>query len=339
MGKYKIIIGANSRPDIDIEREVLASWNTENEYELVQCAPRIDPEGFYKEAADADAICAFIPFPPEVLDKLPKCQVIAIPALGTDFCYNDAATERGICMTNLPVSYCLEEVASHTCALVLDCARHVTAMAAELNGQENGWKESRKQRGILRRLKGSIMGFCSFGRIARRTAEMMRGFGVEIAAYDPFLPDEVFTAAGAKRIDTLEELFAQCDIISVQTPPTPKTYHMINKELFDIAKPDLILVCCGRGGVIDEDALKAALLDHKIFAAGIDVIEDEVTFHSVLFGVPGAIVTPHTAYYTDEAEQDIHRINMNDMLTVLEKKEIPANLVNTDVAGRARFQK
>ncbi len=222
MAKYKIIIGQNSRPDADIEREVLASWNVSNEYEILYSYPRTDPEAFYREAKDADAICAFVPFPAEVLDRFPKCQVIAIPALGTDFSYNDAATERGICMTHLPTSYCIEEVASHTCALVLDCSRHVTAMASELNGQENGWKESRKRRGVLRRLKGSVMGFCSFGNIARRTAEMMKGFGVELAAYDPYLPDSVFENAGAKRIESLEELFRISDIISVQTPPLPQ---------------------------------------------------------------------------------------------------------------------
>jgi len=133
-------------------------------------------------------------------------------------------------------------------------------------------------------------------------------------------------------------LFRQSDIISIQTPPTPKTYHMINKELLDLAKPNLILVCCGRGGVIDEEALKEALLNKKIFGAGIDVFEDETTFQSVLFGVPGAVLTPHSAYYTDEAEQDIHRINMNDMLTVLEKKQLPDNLINPEVDGQARFQ-
>ena len=167
----------------------------------------------------------------------------------------------------------------------------------------------------------------------------MKGFGLEIVAYDPFLPVDIFEKSGAGKVDTLDELFKVSDIISVQTPHTPKTHHMIGKKQFELAKENLILVDCGRGGVIDEDALKTAIEEKRIFGAGIDVLEDEDKFDTVLFDLNEVVVTPHTAYYSIDAEMDIHKINMTDILTVLEKHELPANLLNKDVDGKARFQK
>ncbi|GEM_PF-2014983 len=339
MSKYKIVFGKGARPDLDIEREVLKAYGCKNDYELILKSAFMDEKGFFEAAKDADAVCAFIPFGADVLDKLPKCQVVAVPALGTDYIFSEPATERGICMTNLPVSYCIEEVAAHTCALILNCSRRITMMDRGLKAGVRDWTERWAERGELHRLKGRTYGLASFGNIARRAAEMMKGFGLEIMAYDPFLPDSIFEKAGAKRADSLEELFASCDIISVHTPYMPQTYHMIGKKQFDAIQGKLILIVAGRGGVVDEDALKAAIQEGKISEAGLDVLEDETAFESVLFGVPEVIITPHTAYYSVESEQDIHKINLLDILDVLEEKKLPKNLVNRDVAGKARFQR
>ena len=336
MSKLKIVYGKGARPDLDLEREVLGEHRLKNEYELVLKDPYRDTEGFLEEIRDADGVCAFIPFGPDVLDRMRKCRIVALPSLGTDFADCSAATERGIYITNLPTSYCIEEVAAHTCSLILDCSRRITAMAASLKGDMESWDERRKYRGNPHRLKGQKMGFCSFGNIARRTAEMMKGFGVEILAYDPFLPDNVFETAGAVKVDSLEELFRQCSIISVQTPHTEKTHHMIGEKQFAAAAPGLVIAACGRGGVIDEAALRKAVEKGIVFAAGLDVLEDEDAFDSVLFGLPEVVITPHTAYYSVEAEQDFHRINLEDILTVLENDSVPDNLVNREVIGKER---
>lgn len=133
---------------------------------------------------------------------------------------------------------------------------------------------------------------------------MMKGFGVELQAYDPFLPDSVFEEAGVKRLDTMEELFATSDIITVHTPLLPKTRHLVGKKQFDAIRKPVIFVCTSRGGVVDEEALKEAIDQGKVASAGLDVIEDETTFQSVLRGLPQVVMTPHTAYSSYEAEMD-----------------------------------
>ena len=332
MSHYKIVIDNNMMKTPDVEERVIRERGCKNSYELV-LASRRDLNAFLNTAADADAVCAYIAFPPEVLDRLPKCQVVAIQAMGADFCDGVAATERGICMSNLPV-YCVEEVATHTCALLLDCCRSISAMDRRL--RTGVWDT--QARGTLYRLRGRKYGLVSFGHIAQRAAEMMRGFDLEIQAYDPFLPDEVFEKAGVKRVESLQELFATSDLISVHTPLMPQTYHMIGKEEFDAVTKPLIFVVTSRGGVVDEDALKAALESGKVTSAGLDVIEDEKTFQSVLRGMPQVVITPHTAYSSFEAEQDCRIINMENILDVLEDKRLPRNSLNPQVEETARFR-
>ena len=331
MSKYKIVFDNNMIKSTDVEERVIRERGCKNEYELVT-ASRADRDAFLKTAEDADAVCAYIPFPAEVLDRLPKCKVVAIQALGEDFCHADAANERGICMTNVPV-YCTEEVATHTCALLLDCCRYISAMDRRLRTGVWDWKA----RGTMYRIKGRKHGLVSFGGIARRTVEMMRGFGAEFQAYDPYLPDSVFEAAGVKRVASLEELFATSDIITVHTPLFPNTYHMIGKKEFDAITKPVTFVCTSRGGVVDETALKEALDSGKVVTAGLDVIEDETTFQSVLRDMPQVVITPHTAYSSVEAEIDLRVLNMENILDVLEDKKLPRKLLNPGVAANARF--
>lgn len=331
MKTYKIVCDNHMVYDDTVERAVIARRNCKNAYRIV-LADRDDREGFLREAADADAVCAYIPFPAEVLDRLPRCKVVAIQALGADFCHAQAADERGICMSNLPV-YCTEEVATHTCALLLDCARRISAMDRRLRTGVWDWAA----RGTLYRLQGKTHGLVSFGGIARRTAEMMKGFGIKLQAYDPLLPDSVFAAAGVTRVERLEELFATSDLITVHTPLLPGTRHIIGKTQFDAITRPVILVCTSRGGVIDEAALKAAIDQGKVLTAGLDVIEDETTFQSVLRDLPQVVMTPHTAYSSYEAEMDARALNMENILDVLEDGKLPRNLLNPGVAKTARF--
>jgi D-3-phosphoglycerate dehydrogenase len=331
MSKYKIVFDNNMIKVPDIEEKVIRDRGCANEYELVLAA-RADRDAFLETAKDADAVCAYIPFPAEVLDRLPNCKVIAIQALGTDFCYPDAANERGICVSNLPI-YCTEEVATHTCALLLDCVRYISPMDRRLRTGVWDWKA----RGTMYRLQGRTHGLISFGGIARRTAEMLRGFGLNFQTYDPFLPDEVFEKAGVKRVASMEEIFATSDIVTVHTPLLPGTRHIVGKAQFDAITKPIILVCTSRGGVIDEDALKEAIDAGKVVSAGLDVIEDERTFKSVLRDMEQVTMTPHTAYYSVEAEMDCRRINMENILDVLEDKKLPRNLLNRDIGENARY--
>lgn len=333
MAQYKILWDDTLVPELDVEHQYFKEHQCENEYQLVLGSVTKEPAKFWEEAADADAVSAYIPFTEEHLDLMPRCKVVAVPALGTDFIFAKPATKRGICMTNLP-TYCSEEVATHTAALILDCVRRITRLDRRLKSGVWDWT----QRGYQHRLTGRNYGLVSFGNIARRAGAMMQAFGVNLLAFDPFLPDAVFEAAGALRCETMEELFSRCDIISVHTPLTEKTRHMIGKRQFDAIQDELLFVVTGRGGVVDEEALYAAILDGKIPAAGLDVIEDEVTCKSILTDLPEVVMTPHLGYYSEESEKDLRIFCLDNILDVLEHKKYPSTLVNKEVVGKTRIE-
>lgn len=331
MAKYKIVFDNHMVVDDTIEQKIIEDRCCRNEYELI-LADRDQRDSFLEQCRDADAVCAYIPFPAETLDRMPKCKVVAIQALGKDFFYPEAANERGIYMTNLPI-YCTEEVATHTCALLLDCVRYISPMDQRIRTGVWDWKA----RGPIFRLAGKMHGLISFGGIARRTVEMMRGFGLNFQAYDPYLPDSVFEKMGVKRVDTIEEIMSTSDIVTVHTPLMEGTHHIIgSKQLDAIIKP-IVFIVTSRGGVVDENALKTAIDKGKIMMAGLDVIEDEQTFKSVLIGNPKVIITPHTAYCSKEAEQDARAYNMQNILDVLEDKAVPRTVLNPEVKVNARI--
>ena len=326
MATYKIVYDRDSGvvTELSIEYALLQRMPLKNEYELHLCS--VKDGSFFKEASDADGVSAFIPFTEEVLDRMPACRVVAVPALGTDFIHRKPAVERGICMCNVP-SYCVEEVAAHTAALLLDGVRRIARQDRRLKEGYWDWEE----RGRQRRLSSTTYGLVSFGAIPRRAAAMMKGFGVGLAAYDPFLTDDIFEKMGVRRAGSIEELFSICDMVSVHTPYTPQTRHMISDAQFAAIPDSMILVVTGRGGVVDEEALKRAIESGKISAAGLDVIEDEVEYRSVLTSMKEVTLTPHCAYYSEEAEKELRETNLLEILDVLEDGKLPRNLVNKEL--------
>ena len=333
MSKYKIVTyGTTVGKEGIIERETLTAGGYDD-FELIH-VPGNDDEKFFEAAADADGICAWIHLGDEEYRRLPKCQVIAVPAIGVDRFDLVAATNHGICVANIP-DYCIEEVATHTFALVLDCCRKITfldrCVRAGRFEASSPWP--------MFRLTGRTYGLVSFGNIPQRVAEMLKPLGVNIIAYDPFVEDSVFEAKGVKRAATVNELFEQADYISVHTPHLPATHHMIGTEQFELLKDGAIIVATGRGGVIDEEALKMALMSGKVSCAGIDVIEDEINNTSVLMGMDNVVMTSHGAYYSETASDDLKRKAMEHIIDVVRDKKAPANLMNKDVIGKARFEK
>lgn len=333
MSKYKIVTyGTTVGKTVGIENETLTKGGYDD-FELVH-VPGNDDEDFFNVAADADGVCAWIHLNDTDYARLPKCKVIAVPAIGTDRFDLAAATKYGICVANIP-DYCVEEVATHTFALVLDCCRKITFLDRCVR---NGRFEASSPWPMYR-MKDRTYGLVSFGNIPQRIAEMLQPLGVNIIAYDPFVDDNKFEAKGVQRMNTVNELFEQADYISVHTPHLPATHHMIGKEQFSLLKDGAIVVITGRGGVVDEDALKEALINGKVSCAGVDVIEDEVNNLSVLMGMDNVVMTSHVAYYSETASEDLKRKAMEHIIDVVRNKKAPMNLVNKDVLGNARFEK
>lgn len=333
MSKYKVVVyNTIVGKERDIEEAVLTRGGYDD-FELVRVDGN-DDEAFLKEAEDADAICAWAYLDKAEFERLAKCKIVVSPGIGVDRFNLGDATDCGVCIANVP-DYCVEDVAVHTVALMLDCARRLTCLDRDV--RKGGWKVL--QCGKMYRMTERTYGLMSFGHIPQRVAELMKPFGVHMIAYDPFVPDEMFKKMGVERFETVNQLFAESDYVSVHTPHTDDTHHMIGRKELDFMKDGSIIVITGRGGVVDEDSLREALLNGKIGCAGIDVIEDEIKNTSVLFGLDNVVITPHSAYYTEESCKDLRRKTIETIIHTVREKKAPKNLMNKDVLGRARFEK
>lgn len=331
MEKQVILYDLSCANDLDVENEVLKKRGLQDKYELVKLP--LDSEAFLKCAATADAACIYTPLTEDRLSQFPNAKVIAIPAVGADHAHKDAADKAGICICNAP-TYCVEEVATHSVALILACARKIACF--DRSTKKGEWNIHAG--GDMHRLSEMKHGLISFGRIPREVARMMKdGFHVSVKAYDPNLPDSVFEEAGVERASTMEELFATCDIVSVHTPLFPDTYHMVGKKQFDAIQKPIIFVVTSRGGVVVEPDLKAAIEAGKVEVAGIDVVEDEQNFKSILTDMPEVTQTPHVAYYSVESDRSLREINISDIIEVLEDRRLPQDTINKELGANARF--
>lgn len=332
MAKYKIVWDDIIAEDnLEFEKTLLAHKGLE-EFETIRVS-NANKSYFLEQAKDADAICAYIDLDKKDYEKLERCKIIAAPALGIDPFDINGATEADICICNAP-HYCIEEVAIHTVSLALDSFRRISRQDRHLRKGNWDWDE----RGIQHRISTCTWGFVSFGGIAQKVSQQIKGFGMNMIGYDPFLQDDSFEKNGVKRIDYLEEVLSSSDIISVHTPLTKNTHHMLNHEILTKINPGAVLVVTGRGGVVDEDALKKVIEDGKISSVGLDVIEDETTFKSVLRDMPEVTITPHCAYYSEESTYELRETNLMQMIDVIKYNKKPSYLVNPDVASALNLE-
>ena len=336
MDKIKVLVINDEGEDIALEESVIAEAFGAKPANLeVKYIPATDKEAVDAELPEAaGVITVYTEFNEAVLKKMKNCKVIATQTIGINTIDLKAASEQGICVTNVP-DYCVEEVAMHTVTLALSAARKVTTY--DRIARQKVWNvEDIYKYGQLHRLQDQTYGIVSFGNIGKRVASLMSEFGMKIMAYDPFLPAEVFVEHGVKRAETLEELFEACNMISLHTPLTPKTEGMIGYDLISRMPEGGILINTSRGGIVKEEELSKALKDGILGAAAVDVIIDETEFESPLYELENCIITPHVAYYSEEALEEC-RIKAARMVgDVLGRHCVPKYLVNKDVIGRTK---
>lgn len=257
-----------------------------------------DPAEVVATCQDADAILdVYTRLDADTMKQLPNCKAYVRFGIGYDIFDVDAATEMGAMVCNIP-DYCIEEVATHTVALILDCVHKVSFLNNSVRGGE--WNPNVGY--MPRRLSAMTVGFVGFGNIARKAAEYLKPFGCSMMAYDPYLSDELFTSAGVYKAD-LNTLLSGSDIVSLHTPLFESTHHIISKESIANMKDRAILVNTSRGGLVDTEALTEAVKDGKILAAGLDVLEEEPLKDpdAALFETGRIVVTPHAAFNTKES--------------------------------------
>ncbi len=237
-----------------------------------------------------------------VIEQLERCRCIVRLGIGYDNVDVSAATERGILVCNTP-TYCLDDVADHALALLMDGVRHVARQDRWIRAGR--WDRTGAR--PARRMKGRTMGFVAFGRIARALAERVSGFGMTLLACDPYLDAETIARHGAQKVE-LDELLRRADFISVHCPLSEDTHHLLSAREFGLMKEGVFIVNTSRGPVIDETALVAALHSGKVWAAALDVFEHEpLPLDSPLREFDNVTFTPHVGANSLESVADLYR--------------------------------
>lgn len=316
----KVVITDYQYETIESERRIIEGAG----YQL--CAYQIkDAEQLIPVCRDADAIITqYSDISASLIQQLEHCEMIIKYGIGVNNIDVEAATKKGIYVCNVP-DYGVEEVSDHAVAMMLCLAKKLPVLTKALKAGDWGYGSVIP----LQRICGSVVGLLGFGRIPQLVAQKMRGFGIKINAYDPYVEKETAEKAGVSLVD-LDTILTESDFISVHMPLTEETKGMINRECFEKMKPTAVLVNTARGGVIDETALIEALQNGKIAGAAVDVYETEpVSSENPLLHMDQVIATPHCAWYSETAITTLQRKTAEEVVNVLQGNP-PYHCVNRD---------
>jgi D-3-phosphoglycerate dehydrogenase len=325
-GKPKVVLTDYVWESLAVERETL-----EDIARFVALRTK-SPEEFLPEAADCDALLNTYagPITADAMSRMPRCKIIARYGIGVDTIDVDAATRAGIIVTNNP-TYCIEEVAEHTMALLLACARKVPLYDRLVRAGR--WEVPPGK--PMFRLVGRTLGLVGFGNIARAVAARAGAFGMRVLFYDPFVPEGQFAVPAEKRSE-LADLLREADFVSVHPLLSAATRGMIGDETFAHMKPTAFLVNCARGPIVDTSALIRALDAGRIAGCALDTTDPEpLPDPHPLRGRDNVIITPHAAWYSEQAMVGLQAGAPGEVRRVL-TGEWPVNVVNPAVRGRTR---
>jgi len=296
-----------------------------------------------EKALDAEIISVFInsEITKNIIDKLPNLKFLATRSTGFDHIDLEYAKTKGIEVSNVP-AYGSFTVAEFAFALLLSLSRKI--YNAYHNLRENADFEIATLQGFD--LRGKTIGIIGTGKIGKNVAKIAKGFGMNVLAYDLY-PDLIFAKENVFEYKSLNELLAQSDVLTLHTPYSKENHHLINKENISIMKKGVYLINTARGELIDTDALIWGLKKGIIAGAGLDVLEGERELKEeieivtspqkservedyktlledrLLIDLPNVIVTPHIAFYSKEAEEEILKITVANISGFLNN-----NLIN-----------
>lgn len=263
--------------------------------------------------ARAEAIVSYIDIPQQLRGKLENCRIFVTPKVGFDNIDRQGWGKLGVPVCNVP-DYGTQEVADHAIALMLALMKGITFHTRELKQDVRGnWRPALNPFG--RRLSVCTFGIVGIGRIGTAAALRAKAFGMRVLFFDPHVENGRDLSLGIERVDSLAELFARSDVVSLHAPLTAETHNMINAEVLAGAKRGLILVNTARGPIIDLDALHDALRKEQVQAAGLDVLPEEPANpqHPLLDAWSRnepwidhrLLITPHSAFFTPESVYDM----------------------------------
>lgn len=283
-----------------------------------------------------------------VLDRMPSCRVVVRAGVGFDNIDLAAAGRRGVAVCNTP-DYGTMDVADHAIAMTLAFLRGIVHYNDAIYADPvKGWRFQDPTQ--IRRLSTQVFGVIGLGRIGTAAALRARALGMRVIFYDPFRPTGTELAVGLERVHSLEALLGQADIVSLHTPLTPQTRHLISTPQFEAMKQDALLINTARGGVVDLAALATALESGRLAGAGLDVLEQEPlsTDHPLLklWMAPGSpfrhklILSPHAAFYSPSSLVDIREKSARTAFGYLEtgtsRDCVNAEFLDADAAERLK---
>jgi D-3-phosphoglycerate dehydrogenase / 2-oxoglutarate reductase len=322
--KSKVVVADYDFGDVAIEHAIVTGAG----FELIaaQCKSEDD---VIAVAANADAVLTqYAEIGKRAIQSFTRCKVIARYGIGVDIVDVDAATTKNIVVTNVPNDWCMNEVADHAVALLLALVRKLPTYNRATRAGEWHWQTGRP----IQKLQEGTLGLFSFGAIAKEIARRMRGFGVRIVAYDPFVDKHEAASEGVSLV-SFEELLAQSDYMMIQAPLTEETRGRFGETELRRMKRGAILVNTARGPIVKDADLYRVLKDGWLTGAGLDDLEEEPAkrvgwkANNPLFSLENVIVTPHAAYYSEQSIQIVRRFASEEVVRVL-RGEAPLSSVN-----------
>jgi D-3-phosphoglycerate dehydrogenase len=314
----KALVSDKRHESYEIERSIIEAAGVE--FFVVDCHT---PAELISACKDADGILLdMAPMNRDVVHSLEKCKVISRYGVGYDNVDVAACTEKGILVTNVP-DYCADDVSEHALALLFSCLRQTSFRDRLI--RQGRWNI---QSSTSVRLAGKTLGVLGAGRIARSLIKKVSGFGLsKVLVYDPYVPAETIENSGAVKAE-LETVLRESDIISLHMLVTDETRGMINERTLSMMKPSSILINTGRGALVNDDALIAALKRGSIAYAGLDTHNIEpLPVDSPYLKLDNVVLTDHTAYNTVESIVELKTKTAQNVARAL-KGEAPVYPVN-----------
>lgn len=283
-------------------------------------------EEFKKLCEKADGmIVTYAEINAEIIEHMKKCKIAARTGVAVNNLDVSKLTEKGIYLTNV-VTAQVDDVANHAMTLLLTSVKKIPLLNQHVKGGSWDFNPAVP----IHKVNGSTLGLTGFGNIAKNVAKKAQAFGMNVISFDPYVNQEVFDEYHVRNV-SFDELLKDSDYISIHMPLTPDTSKMFGSEEFEKMKDSAYIINTARGGIIDELALIQAIKDKKIAGAGLDVIDTEFPGDThPLYEFPNVIITPHSAYYSEECVEDLQKSAANEVIRVLQG-EAPLSLVNKEL--------
>ena len=323
----KVVVTDYSFPSLDVETAILQPLGCE----IIGHKPIVSPAELAVLVAEADyVVTQFAPVNAEVIAAMRRAKVIVRYGVGVDNVDLAAARDRGIPVCNIP-TFCLDEVADHTLALILATTRHVVAHCV---GIRNGRWSLAVPLAEMKALRDLTVGVVGFGRIGREVVGRLLAFKCRVLVYDPVVPAGQISAMGCEPA-SLEDLLRESDLVTLHCPSTPQTRRMMNRTAIAQMKPGAILINVGRGDLVESAALVEALERGHLSAAGLDVFDPEpIPSDSPLLRMDNVVISPHNASASVNAARKL-REGVGSIVAQAIRGEALPNIVNGVSAARS----